>query len=417
MRTQLRQRGVTAAALLVAAAVLTACGSSADSGGSSGGGSTTGDPVKVGFANPVAGPLPYPASAKGAEAAVNYVNDELGGIGGHPIELVSCDTDGTPDTNVNCSNKFVEEKVSFVIDGVELASGAELPALNSAKIPTVGTIANNATANQSQTSFYYGPASQSFTVGPLYILKDQGVKSVAFAAGDDAPNHAYFEKNIIPVAKQLGLELSITWYPPSSPNWQVVAASMKSKNADVVGIAAGSEGGCTSLLTALRSAGYTGKVLLGSCALFIKDLGADKAKDVLTYSGTWLPYMDEYAPADVKDRLKIFTDQMNAINADSDINSQKATGVFSAIVTTVNALNQAKVTYPLSGETVSSTLRALKDFPTFLSTTVTCDGQQWPGTSSCINSIMLTTVTPQGTIKPITDPAFKPLDTSLLKVG
>jgi hypothetical protein len=64
---------------------------------------------------------------------------------------------------------------------------------------------------------------------------------------------------------------------------------------------------------------------------------------------------------------------------------------------------------------VSATLRVLKNFPACLGTTVTCDGQQWPNTSSCIDSIMMTKATASGTVEPLTNPAFEPLNTSLLK--
>jgi branched-chain amino acid transport system substrate-binding protein len=71
--------------------------------------------------------------------------------------------------------------------------------------------------------------------------------------------------------------------------------------------------------------------------------------------------------------------------------------------------------YPLAGTTVISTLKALKNFQAFLGPEVTCNGDQWPGTSSYIDSTMMTKASGKGTVEPLTNPAFEPLDTSLLK--
>lgn len=416
-----RRRGAAAAGLLVAVVTgLAACSSSGGSSGSSapassGGAQASGSTVKVGLIDPVSGALPFPSVAVGAKAAVQYVNTKLKGINGHPVDLVSCNTDGTPETNVNCANTFVQDKVSFVIDGFDLSSGSELPALDSAKIPMIGSIADNTTANESKTSFYFGPASQAFSVGPLYVAHKQGVKNVAFAAPDDATDQAYFKIDVEPVAKTLGMNLSVIYYPAATgANWQVVAASLEAKHPQLTGLAAGSEGSCTSLLQALDSSGYKGQVLLGGCSQFVSQVGS-AAAGVLSYTGTWIPMMAANAPAVSKAQLSTYSAAMDAVGGSSQVNTQQGSGVFSALVTTVEALNAAKTSYPLAGTTVTSTLRALDNFQAFLGPTVTCNGQQWPNTSSCINSIMMTKATASGTVAPATSPPFEPLDVTLLK--
>jgi branched-chain amino acid transport system substrate-binding protein len=375
----------------------------------------SGSTVKVGLIDPVSGAYPYPSVAVGASAAVHYVNKSLRGIDGHPIDVIPCDTDGTPETNVNCANTFVQDKVSFVIDGFDVSSGSELPALNSAHIPLIGSIAQNATVNESQTSFYFGPASQAFSVGPLYVAHREGIKRIAFAAPDDPPDHAYYNLDILPIGQRLGITISVVYYSiTTGANWQVIAATLEAKNPQLAGLAAGSEGNCTSLLEALRTSGYKGEILLGACNSFVTQ-AKQYANGVLSYTGTWIPMMASAAPATAKAELKIYTTQMAAVGGSSQVNTQQGSGTFSAIVTTVEALNAAKVSYPVSGTKVSRTLRALKNFQSFLGAKVTCNGHQWPNTSACIDSIMMTKATSHGTVEPLTNPAFEPLDTSLLK--
>ena len=77
------------------AVLLVAC-----SGGGSqakGSGKANGAPVVVGFVNQENAAVgSFPEVRADAEAAVRYVNAELGGVGGHPLRLESCVTDGTP---------------------------------------------------------------------------------------------------------------------------------------------------------------------------------------------------------------------------------------------------------------------------------------------------------------------------------
>jgi branched-chain amino acid transport system substrate-binding protein len=375
----------------------------------------SGDPVKVGLLNPVSGLLPFPSVLPSAKAAIAYLDSNLGGINGHPISLDVCNSDGTPETAVNCANKFVTDKVSFVLDGFDITAGATLPALDSAKIPTIGNIAFNATSNLSKTSFYYGPASQAYALGPLYVLFKQGVKSAVFVSPDDATDHAYNSANLTPVAKKLGMNLTIDYYPATTAaNWTSIAAAVVAKNPGLAAIAGASEGTCTSLLKALRSANFKGQILLGGCTEFIKDAGNSAAAGVLSYTGTWIPSMEANAPDDVKAELTVYQKAMNDGGAGQYINTQQGSGILSAIWTTAAILTAANVSFPLTGDAVSTAMRAAKNAPVMLGPSATCDGNQYPNTSSCINSIMLTKVDSDGTIAPLSNPAFSPLDPSLL---
>src|SRR5579863_4520767 len=110
----LRWLSVAAVALLTLTAA--ACSSSGSSGGSStptSGSSTTaaastfsfgtvkkatGTPYVFGMINDETGAVTFPEARQGSIAAVNYVNNYLNGINGHPIQIDECTGDGTPAT-------------------------------------------------------------------------------------------------------------------------------------------------------------------------------------------------------------------------------------------------------------------------------------------------------------------------------
>lgn len=151
-RSSLRFAGIVA----IGALALAACSSSpssnaqsASSGSSSASHNATtlgtktasGTPLKIGFINENAGSIiTFPEATAAAQAAVRYINDNLGGVGGHPIQLVSCVTDGTPSSSESCAQQMVSDGVVAVFGGVDLNMDAWYSTLNSANIPVVGGV-------------------------------------------------------------------------------------------------------------------------------------------------------------------------------------------------------------------------------------------------------------------------------------
>jgi branched-chain amino acid transport system substrate-binding protein len=78
-----------------------------------------------------------PESYQAAVAAVDYVNNNLGGIKGRPLKLTHCESLGTPDSAISCGNQAVDAKPDVVIKGVDVAGGSAVPIVTGAGIPYV----------------------------------------------------------------------------------------------------------------------------------------------------------------------------------------------------------------------------------------------------------------------------------------
>ena len=78
-----------------------------------------------------------PESYQAAEAAVDYVNKNLGGVKGRPLSLIHCASLGTPDSAINCANEAVGDKPDVVIKGVDIAGGSAVPIVTAAGLPYV----------------------------------------------------------------------------------------------------------------------------------------------------------------------------------------------------------------------------------------------------------------------------------------
>ena len=163
--------------MLTGVAMLAACGSSAKTSASSGasptsasGGGTSSAggcngvtsglaPVKIGFVNMDKGQVPFPGGDEGATAATKYVNCELGGIGGHPLQLVTCGVDLTPATNQACGQQFANDSSIPVVMTVVTVEGAPLyAALNAVGTPIYGGIPTS-------PSDYTAPGNTFFMLG------------------------------------------------------------------------------------------------------------------------------------------------------------------------------------------------------------------------------------------------------------
>lgn len=98
--------------------------------------SSGGGTVRIGLAGPFTDPVGAPM-LRAAELAVDEIN-QAGGIGGRPIELISLDDFGDPDSAVSVATRLVDANVAVVVghvfSGTTLASA---PVYNSARITQI----------------------------------------------------------------------------------------------------------------------------------------------------------------------------------------------------------------------------------------------------------------------------------------
>ena len=82
--------------------------------------------VYIGWVNQQGGQVVIGGLATaGAELAVKYVNDQLGGVGGHPVALVECFIKSNEEEGTTCGQKLVNDKRINVIATGAVATGAQ----------------------------------------------------------------------------------------------------------------------------------------------------------------------------------------------------------------------------------------------------------------------------------------------------
>jgi branched-chain amino acid transport system substrate-binding protein len=397
------------------AVVLSACSKPEESSDTSGG--LSGDPVVLGVQSQDTGASAYPQSTYGAEAAEWYINNELGGIGGRPVELDICSGDGTPETGVNCANHFVTDDIPVVFDAYDQGSvGAMTPILGEAGIPIVGTLAGQGVAESAEygTAFYFSGPLETSALGMVTVLSDSGASTAALAVNDLPSSHGYVDALVKPLGKGVGLDVTAVYTTIDNLNYQVLAQTELASDPDVAGVIALPEEACTGLVGALRQNGFEGTMFAGSCSQFIEELGGDAA-GAIVQPRLWVPRSYDNAPSEVQEELDAFATAMEAVGYE-DEQSARSLYSFAGIINLANILSD--VDGEITSATVLEAMKGVKDFQTFLGPEVTCDGQQWPGRpGACSHEAIFFEVQDDGTLAPVNEEGFTELDTAVAQAA
>lgn len=261
-----RRWKVLAAALAVSSLVAAACGDDSGSGDSTATTAATAAPgasaavaadstlkaLTIGFINQEAGSVgTYPETKVAIQAAVDYINKELGGVDKHPIKLDTCATDGTVASSQKCAEQMVNDKVLFVTGGLDNNMQAWYPVLDPAGIPVIGGIpVAGADFNAKNGSFFVGGGATSYPGLAAYVLKFlPNAKKVGVLA-NDTPGAAAALPLVRKPLEAAGVQVTDVKVPASQADWLAPFASVK--NMDAVLVLVGSAN-CISLAKARLS--------------------------------------------------------------------------------------------------------------------------------------------------------------------
>jgi len=137
-------------------------------GGKAGPANNSLPPVLIGFVNQQGGQQVIGADATtGSQMAVKYINTELGGIGGHPLQLVTCFIASAEEEGTGCAQKFLANKNIHIVSmgGVVIGDQSFFATLGG-KLPVVsGVAALPIDGAQQNTAVLFGDGTP--VLGPM----------------------------------------------------------------------------------------------------------------------------------------------------------------------------------------------------------------------------------------------------------
>jgi branched-chain amino acid transport system substrate-binding protein len=286
--TRVRRGGIAFAAMLAAAVLAAGCGSSSSSsstgsgsGASSSSSSTssssgssspsasalgtpkkaTGTPYVFGLINDETGPVTFPEARQAEIAATQYVNNYMGGINGHPIQLVDCIGDTTGPTAARCATELVGKKPLAILGAADTGTPAAMPVYQRAHLAYIGGIPFTPVEQNAPNSIQFWSVSLGDNAAAsVYAVKTLGAKSVAVMYFDNSQGKVAGLGVIPPVLKAAGAtSVTPVPVPPTSPDPSPEVAKVVSAHPDAVYVDIPNN--CGVILKDLKSLGYTGKVV------------------------------------------------------------------------------------------------------------------------------------------------------------
>jgi branched-chain amino acid transport system substrate-binding protein len=392
-----RIRSLSVAALSVVALAAVGCsssGSSSSSGGSStpAAGSTstaaagtssfgtpkkaTGTPYVFGMINDETGQVTFPEARQGAIAAVNYVNNYLDGINGHPIQIDECTGDGTPATAARCANQLAAAHPMAILGAADVGGPASIPIYAHANLAYLGGIPFTPVPEIASNSVQFWSVSVGDNAAAaVYAGKTLGVKSVALVYFSNAQGESILPQ-ITPVFKAAGVT-TIKDIPlsPTSPDPSPQAALIESSGAQLAYIDV--PNGCGNVLKALKSVGYTGKIMgIDPCTAPPVIAAAAGGANGMYYATPFVLQSGSDPQA------QLFEAAMKKWAAPGTLVDSISTAGFATV------MNVQAVLSKISGTpTTASILAAFKTgtHDNFLSHPYTCDGQALKGAAAICN--------------------------------
>ncbi len=359
----------------------------------------TDDPIKIGMINQENTPLgSFPELRLGAEAAVAWINAELGGVGGRPIELHSCITTFSPEKSRACAQDLVEADVVAVTPGIDITSNGSIPVLEENQIPYVGGIPINFDEMRSPISFQFsGGIPGAFTAFAYDAATRLHAKKVAVAYGDFASIKAAGVDYGIGTLRKLGVtDVADIPFPITTTDFLPVLTKANEGNPDAIFLGA-ADTACAPAMKTAHELGITATIyLVGSCAspTIADQIGADAVDgrifNIEGPNGADDPESDIYF-----DAVARYGDpQLSAATA--------ATVSFRGVMNLYAALVELGPD-DISRESILGHLRAAKDHPSFTGHPYTCDGQQMPDLPSLCAPQQILVQRQGDTIVPVTD--------------
>ena len=314
-------------------------------------------PVTVGWVNQQGGQQVIGALAtNGAQLAVKYINDQPGGIDGHPLVLSTCFITSAEEEGTTCAQKFLANKSISVIDVGAVAIGIQslYSTLGTAKPVITGVSVTPVDSTKANAVILFGDVTH--VLGPFgtYASQVLHAKTAALVYPDIAgitDGAAAISASL----KAAGVKVKSVAYDPNETDLIGPLTSAGASSADLV-IPYTEAGGCVDLAKGLKQLGITdAKKILSAPLCLNSQVAAGLGGDfpIWTYAIASSLYGDPTDPG-MPAYMKVTAQYGQTANAPDPWNIVS----FGQMLTTARFLNQLGY----SGITPSAVLAKAKAF-------------------------------------------------------
>ncbi|WP_194820490.1 ABC transporter substrate-binding protein [Nocardia sp. XZ_19_385] len=203
--------------------------------GSTGNGNATGSPIMIGLVNQQGGPVSNPEFTVAAQAAADYINDQLGGVGGRPVTLHTCDIVAAESQGQKCGQEMLaNQDVQFILQaGLNVGTQSLHATLNGAK-PVLVAIANPGPDVTAKNTYAINASSLAGMAStPLFLKNVLKAKTAAMIA-DDNPGNQLIANRLKAGIEAQGIAVRLTTYPAGSADLVSPLTAAGAQKVDVI---------------------------------------------------------------------------------------------------------------------------------------------------------------------------------------
>jgi branched-chain amino acid transport system substrate-binding protein len=219
-------------------------------------------PLEIAYNNEQGSTPSFDEMSHAADASVQFINDHLGGVGGHPLMLSKCIV-LTEEDGQKCGAEFRNAKLKLGNQGLTVLG-------NAAFFKTVGGTFPIIVSGQGSGADVTTPHVYEFDGGgALYlsnmvaIAKKLGTKTLAIISSANPAGKYAMQLLVIPVMKKLGLKYKIVYVADTGTTPDYVSAIQASGAAtsDMLMLVPAKVTACISVFDALKQLSINKKVI------------------------------------------------------------------------------------------------------------------------------------------------------------
>ena len=203
--------------------------------GLSGTSAATGTPITVGLIGQEGGTISDPEFRVAAQAAASYINEELGGVGGHPITFEVCNIVSAESQGQVCAQQFLgDNKVKVILQGgLNVGTQSFHATVNGAK-PDIIAEANPGPDTTAKNAYILNASVVAATASTGPWMKDYlKAKTAAMISSDDAGSLAIAHV-IGGAVEQSGVKVKLVTFPAGSSDLVTPLTAAGAQTASVI---------------------------------------------------------------------------------------------------------------------------------------------------------------------------------------
>ncbi|MFC6236964.1 hypothetical protein [Longivirga aurantiaca] len=232
-------------------------------GGTAGAADTSLSPVKIGFVNQQGGTPAFPEYEAATEAAVQFANEKLGGVAGHPIELVKCVLQTEEDGQKCGAQLLADPEVKIAILGTSVVGNATFYKTVNGKFPVLVSAAGGVADSTTPHVYELDGGSAAILQAFAATAKAKGAKTAAIVSTGNAGGKYVAGQVLDPGMKAAGITPKVAYVSDTAtaPEYTSAMQAAGAASSDVVVLIASGADMCVNFYNALAEVGSTAPVL------------------------------------------------------------------------------------------------------------------------------------------------------------